>query len=340
MSHSSGSDSRIPPRVHAHLAGTIAVAGTVPALLVFLLVHPTEAFDSTMWWFLLFPLTCAIASGVFTPKIRRLLPESYPKTADRQRLRNVVFTVLLVVVFYVIAFFLLFVTLLVDSLVYSFDAYSPLAPSLYVVLLAVALVPIPSLHVRWKLRKATSDYAFQAKDRIVAAVLALLGGGFGLHKFYTGQRRDGVVYLLFCWTIVPWLLGLYAAFQYATMDPDDFSRALTAAYGKPTSDETGEPTPDGLDGSIPDETGEPSDEVASEVKTRPFGEAGDETPSSPGPSSSSAESSPPEQPSSPDERSSEASKVDELERLYALYEEGAITEDEYEQSKTELLDGS
>ena len=39
------------------------------------------------------------------------------------------------------------------------------------------------------------------KSKTVAALLAFLVGGFGIHHFYLGNPLLGVLYLLFCWTL-------------------------------------------------------------------------------------------------------------------------------------------
>ena len=45
------------------------------------------------------------------------------------------------------------------------------------------------------------------KNKIVAAILALILGGLGIHKFYLGQTGKGILYLVFCWTYVPAILA-------------------------------------------------------------------------------------------------------------------------------------
>ncbi len=45
------------------------------------------------------------------------------------------------------------------------------------------------------------------KNKIVAAILAILLGGLGIHKFYLGQKGKGVLYLLFCWTYIPAIIA-------------------------------------------------------------------------------------------------------------------------------------
>lgn len=44
------------------------------------------------------------------------------------------------------------------------------------------------------------------KSRVAGALLAIMGGSFGLHRFFLGQWW-GVFYLLFCWTLIPAIVG-------------------------------------------------------------------------------------------------------------------------------------
>ena len=62
-------------------------------------------------------------------------------------------------------------------------------------------------------------------DRATAALLAILLGGIGAHKFYLGRTGWGVVYLLFFWTLVPAVLGLIEGFIYLCQSDEDFARA-------------------------------------------------------------------------------------------------------------------
>ena len=40
-------------------------------------------------------------------------------------------------------------------------------------------------------------------NKVAYCILALLLGGLGVHKFYSGRIGLGIVYILFCWTFIP-----------------------------------------------------------------------------------------------------------------------------------------
>lgn len=69
----------------------------------------------------------------------------------------------------------------------------------------------------------------QPRSRIVAGVLAAVGGGIGLHKFYLGKPGWGIVYILLIWTGISVILGLIEGIYYLTMDDPSFQRR----YGGP-----------------------------------------------------------------------------------------------------------
>lgn len=59
------------------------------------------------------------------------------------------------------------------------------------------------------------------KSRSSAGILALLLGGFGVHKFYLGQIGMGILYLLFFWTCIPVIVGLIEGILYLTSTDTD-----------------------------------------------------------------------------------------------------------------------
>lgn len=54
--------------------------------------------------------------------------------------------------------------------------------------------------------------ALVQKDELIGFLFALLLGGLGLHHFYLGETGWGILYLLFCWTGIPTLLGFIECF--------------------------------------------------------------------------------------------------------------------------------
>jgi TM2 domain-containing membrane protein YozV len=64
------------------------------------------------------------------------------------------------------------------------------------------------------------------KSKIAAGVLALCLGGIGIHKFYMGKPGMGILYLLFCWTLIPSLVGLIEGILYLTQSDERFASRL------------------------------------------------------------------------------------------------------------------
>jgi len=60
-------------------------------------------------------------------------------------------------------------------------------------------------------------------SRSTAAVLAFLLGGIGGHKFYLGKPGQGILYLVFCWTMIPALLGLIESVVYLASSDESFA---------------------------------------------------------------------------------------------------------------------
>ncbi|MCJ7533121.1 MAG: TM2 domain-containing protein [Anaerolineales bacterium] len=62
------------------------------------------------------------------------------------------------------------------------------------------------------------------KSRITAGILAILLGDFGIHKFYLGKIGQGIVYLIFCWTGIPAIIGLVEGILYLLMKDEEFAQ--------------------------------------------------------------------------------------------------------------------
>ena len=67
------------------------------------------------------------------------------------------------------------------------------------------------------------------KSRGLAALLALLLGGIGAHKFYLERPGQGVLYFLLCWTFIPAIVALVEGLSYALMSEAEFQQRYCAA---------------------------------------------------------------------------------------------------------------
>lgn len=73
-------------------------------------------------------------------------------------------------------------------------------------------------------RSATdkADESGFRKDRTAAALLAILFGSFGAHRFYLGSTVLGVLYLCFSWTLVPAVVGLLEGLRLLSVSDERF----------------------------------------------------------------------------------------------------------------------
>lgn len=79
-----------------------------------------------------------------------------------------------------------------------------------------------------------AQFAVGDKNRIVAALLALFMGSFGIHRFYLGQWW-GLFYLLLCWTGIPSLVAFVEALVFMFSDQrkwdDKYNAGLPSGSG-------------------------------------------------------------------------------------------------------------
>ena len=68
----------------------------------------------------------------------------------------------------------------------------------------------------------STQYVRPPKDRTVAVILALLLGGFGVHKFYLENNSSGLLYLCFFWTGIPEIIGFIEGIIYLTESEEEF----------------------------------------------------------------------------------------------------------------------
>ena len=61
------------------------------------------------------------------------------------------------------------------------------------------------------------------RNKTTAALLAIFLGDLGIHKFYLGRNGEGVLYLLFCWTFIPAIIGFLEGIVLLSMDEKVFN---------------------------------------------------------------------------------------------------------------------
>ncbi len=66
------------------------------------------------------------------------------------------------------------------------------------------------------------------RNRAIGVALALLLGEFGIHKFYVNKPWQGLLYILFSWTFIPFILGIIEGLIWLFMSDAEWQQK----YGK------------------------------------------------------------------------------------------------------------
>ena len=61
-------------------------------------------------------------------------------------------------------------------------------------------------------------------NKLIAALLAILLGGLGIHKFYLHKPLQGVLYILFCWTFIPTIISFIEGVVYLCISESKFQK--------------------------------------------------------------------------------------------------------------------
>ncbi len=64
--------------------------------------------------------------------------------------------------------------------------------------------------------------AWPIKNKIAAGILGIFLGGLGIHKFYMGKVGMGILFLLFCWTGIPAIIGFIEGIIYLCSNEHNF----------------------------------------------------------------------------------------------------------------------
>lgn len=63
-------------------------------------------------------------------------------------------------------------------------------------------------------------------NKVAYVLFAILLGSFGVHKFYVGKVGLGIVYIIFCWTGIPALIGLIEGIIALTKPSDVYGNII------------------------------------------------------------------------------------------------------------------
>jgi TM2 domain-containing membrane protein YozV len=77
------------------------------------------------------------------------------------------------------------------------------------------------------------------KNKSTATLLAFFLGGFGAHRFYLEQQKLGWYYLAFCWTGVPFVIGIIDGLAFTFTGYSRFNQkySLRHAFKKKFEDD-------------------------------------------------------------------------------------------------------
>lgn len=66
------------------------------------------------------------------------------------------------------------------------------------------------------------DPSWPVKNKMVAGLLGIFLGGLGIHKFYMGKIGMGILYICFCWTYIPAIVGFIEGIVYLCSNDENF----------------------------------------------------------------------------------------------------------------------
>ncbi|MGJ8633939.1 MAG: TM2 domain-containing protein [Luteolibacter sp.] len=76
---------------------------------------------------------------------------------------------------------------------------------------------------------AAPSFTKEQKDKkLVAGILAIVLGAFGVHKFYLGYTKEGVIQLLLSLVCLGGIIGLIEGIIYLTKSDEEFVATYVA----------------------------------------------------------------------------------------------------------------
>lgn len=87
--------------------------------------------------------------------------------------------------------------------------------------------PHPQQFAQYAAQQQQPGYRPSGKSKLVAGLLGIFLGGLGIHKFYLGKIGMGILYLIFCWTYIPALVGFIEGIIYLCASDQEFEYKYT-----------------------------------------------------------------------------------------------------------------
>lgn len=84
-----------------------------------------------------------------------------------------------------------------------------------IILSVIIITLILSCYLTYQLGK-------NKKKKTIAIVLAFLTGSFGMHYFYLGKIKFGILYFIFSFTGIPFLLSITDGLEYLSLSNKEF----------------------------------------------------------------------------------------------------------------------
>ena len=85
-----------------------------------------------------------------------------------------------------------------------------------------------TVHQHYYVPSGSNEPISYPKSKTTAGLLGIFLGALGAHKFYLGKTGMGILYLVFCWTYIPGIIGLVEGIIYLTKSDADFHRDYVA----------------------------------------------------------------------------------------------------------------
>lgn len=68
---------------------------------------------------------------------------------------------------------------------------------------------------------------YTTKSPLVASLLAIFCGTIGIHWFYVGKIKRGILSVVFWWTMIPCIIGIIKGIQWFINDDSYFIRDIS-----------------------------------------------------------------------------------------------------------------